>query len=700
MNQNVMLRRRAEKAVSGATEVENLTPVEIGQMIHELQVHQIELEMQNEELQRSQEELEEARLRYFELFDLAPIGYVSLNGSGIVTEANLSAARLLGLERSSLVNRVLSRYLHKEEMDTYYSFQRALIPGGDPKVVELRMKRANGSLLWVRIEARLEVDKAGLPLSRMVLSDITKSREADDDLAEERRKREEVLADLFENAPVAYHEVDQDGVLRRVNAAECAMFGASAGELLGRPAWEMAAAGERAACRKWIMKLLSGEKSEGPIRLNCVRRDAKEFVVDLYCRPLRNGLGEVVGLRAALIDVSDGVRSAQLQILDLEETHRALEANGAALVQTVRALEVEKERAEAATRAKSDFLSSISHEIRTPMNGVIGLTTMLLDTELNAEQRDYTETLRRSGEGLLCIINDILDYSKIEAGKLNLETVPFDLHRVIEDVKELLASNVKGKDLELLHSYDTRAPREFLGDPGRIRQVVLNLVSNAIKFTEYGHVMVEVECRQVNGGVGLMRIAVQDTGIGIPEGSRGMLFQKFLQLDASTTRKYGGTGLGLAISKQMIELMGGSISVVSDLGVGSTFTVEIPLTLGALVQAKQIAGVELKGVRVLVVDDHQICRVLSSELCLHWGMRVSEASAGKEALEMAGDAEAKGDPYRLILMNHIMLEMDGVETALKMRKASFGQQARIVLISSSDDPKNGGLTVAGIALRG
>jgi PAS domain S-box-containing protein len=600
--------------------------------------------------------LHESEQRYFSLFNGMADGVYRSTPQGKFMSVNPAMVKMFGYASQK---EMLALDINKE---LYFSSEERLniilhTNQQQGAIESFRMRRKDGSEIWVEDNAKYVFDGQGKVLFHEgILRDITERKQAEEAL----RNSEERYRILFENMVEGFslHEVvlDEQGnpldfrFLDSNNAYEL-HTGMKRSATTGHTMLELNPDADRAQIQRYCKVALGG----GP--------QTFEYYSKTFGRHMRVvAFSPKVGQFATIFE--DITERKQLE-LEMQQINLELEE------QTVNTNRMAA-KAEKATLAKSEFLANMSHEIRTPMNGVIGMTGLLLDTPLNEEQRQYTEMIRASGESLLTLINDILDFSKMEAGKLEFELLDFDLRRLLEDFGAAMAFRTREKGLELLCTAEPDVPAFLQGDPGRLRQILTNLLGNAIKFTQKGEVSVRVTKLGETQDEVQLRFAVRDTGIGIPPDKLGLLFNQFTQADTSTTREYGGSGLGLAISKQLVELMGGEIGVESEEGKGSEFWFTLPLKILSerRVITPRKTDAEITSLafdstkRILLVEDNIVNQKVALGILKKLGLKADTAANGLEALQAL-----ESEPYDLVLMDVQMPQMDGFEATQHIRDA-------------------------------
>ncbi len=610
------------------------SPEEIQLLLHELRVHQIQLEMQNEELRHAHTDLDASQARYFDLYDLAPVGYLTLSKTGLIQEANFAAATMFGLSREQLIHLPIRQFICKDDQDLFYLFHQQVIRSNEPQKSELRLQRADGSFFWAHIGATPATGGEYW----MTLSDISERIHAEEVLRMSREKYKAIVDNSFD----VIFALTAKGEFQFLSRAWERHFGYAIGEVLGKSSRHFIHPDDLDPWTVYLQGiLLSGvSMTSPPFRVKHSDGSWRGFIAN--------------GARYTNTDnerLFIGV--AHDMTVQREAEQKLFEAKAAA---------------ETANSAKSRFLSTMSHEIRTPMNGVIGMLQLLQYTELTPEQQEYIESAENAGLELVHILNDILDIAKIEAGKIELERYDFDLRQVIAETINHQALLAREKGVELAVSINGDVPSALKGDPLRVRQIIRNLVHNAIKFTPKGTVTLHVRKNDENEQSYTLRFLVQDSGIGIAAEKLAHIFEPFTQADGSTTRTYGGSGLGLTISKRLAELMGGSIGVESVEGKGSTFWFTVVLEKGDIIPVAPELTIE-RGVmksstpiRILLAEDDPKAQLIVPKLLKNHGYQADVAVDGNAVLQALA-----AEDYALVLMDCMMPGMSGYEATAVIR---------------------------------
>ncbi|THJ12756.1 MAG: response regulator [Nitrospira sp. CG24C] len=585
------------------------------------------------------------------VLDTLPIGFLLLDSQLRVLSMNREAARLVGHSAEYCASKLL-RELLLQQPDTTGHTIATLIQASLPEHRPIQAARATlkdhtnepHQIEWTYVPLDVEDDPGGV----LTLRDLTCESELQQD-----RDR---LARVAEESPSPIIELDSDANLVYANPAMT--------QLLQR--FGYAAGGFPSVCPGELVQLVQRCLETGKeIRGQEVRLAQASFTW-IFCPVPSHRL-----VRCYAVDMTD-VTAAQ------EELRRSAEHLQNSNCQLDQALQ----EAQAAARVKTAFLATVSHELRTPMNGVIGMTDLLMDTEPSEEQQSYIEPIRQCGEALLGLINDILEYGKIEAGKLELECIDFNLRTTVEDVLGQFAEQAQKKGLEITGLVHAAVPTGLRGDPGRLRQILTNFVGNAIKFTKQGDVTVQAFLEKDLVDAVVVRFEVTDSGIGIPPEVQARLFQPFTQADSSTSRKYGGTGLGLAISKQLIEQMGGSVGITSQPGLGSTFWCTAHFTKQTMSPLAIVPSAELTGRRVLIVDDNESNRIILHHLVTGWGMLDDQAQDAASAIALIEQQAEKGVSYDVAIVDMLMPGKDGLQLAKELKVHPVGSLVRLIILTS------------------
>jgi two-component system sensor histidine kinase/response regulator len=605
-------------------------------------------ELQRENLAGREREQENWRQRqYFEaLVRNSPVAIVTLDLQDRIAACNPAFSQLFGYTQAEAIGQDLDTLIVPDTRRAQAAdyTRRAAIGETLRELTQRRTK--DGRLVEVELSA-VPVTVAGENAGVLAIyHDVTKLKRVQEDV----QRQKQYWETLVQNIPVAVVILDRQGNIQSCNPAFEGLFGFSESEITGQNLDRVLAGAAEADSEAGVytQQALSGAVIHVLARRR--RKDGTEAEVEIFGLPV----------------VVDGQR-----------------VGAVGLYHDITTLVEARRKAEEADRAKSEFLANMSHEIRTPMNGVLGMIELLKDTMLTDEQHDFLNAAHESAEALLTLLNDILDFSKIEAGHLELEAIDFNLRILVEGVADTLAQRAESKGLEMMCFVEPDCPTFVRGDPGRLRQILVNLVGNALKFTEQGEVAIRVTPEGKDEAQPLVRFSVSDTGIGIPREQQPAVFQRFVQVDTSSTRRYGGTGLGLAISRELVELMGGQIGLESDAGRGSTFWFVVPLARQPDVAAVPLAADQaLSGLRVLAVDDNATSRTILTKTLQAFGCRPMAAASGAEALELLRSAAQQSRPFRIALLDMQMPDMDGEQLARAVKADPVLREVALIILTS------------------
>ncbi len=569
---------------------------------------------------------------------------------------NTRYAQILDFKYEKMEKRFhcLEQLIHPDDKaEVWEKLQRHLDGKSQSYDSEHRLKSKYGDWVWIQDRGKVvDRDVSGKPL-RMTGThrDTTMRREM-----EESMRRLSLVASRSNTGVVI---TNADGEIEWVNFAFEKMSGYDLYDLEGNPEGTLLHGPGSDPQVIAHMRQCIKEKKEFHAEILNYHISGQPYWVDIDATPIFDRMGKIIQFIAIESDITSRKKAE-------EEMKKAMQA------------------AEAANQAKSDFLANMSHEIRTPMNAVMGMTSLLMDTELTVDQMDFAKTIQSSNEALLKVINDILDFSKIESGKLDLEDVTFSLTCCVEEAIELFGPAAAEKGLELLCHIDDKAPEYLIGDPTRLRQILINLLGNAIKFTPQGEIVTTVSLEEKRGEDYLLRFSVRDTGIGIPEQRQGIIFDAFTQVDASTTRQYGGSGLGLVISKRLCNLMGGAIGLSSEEGKGSEFFFTAKLSPDKSPPSGTFQADSLFGKRALIVDDNATNRQILTLLLSKWGIYAEEVESGAEAIAKLNQSA----PFDVAILDCQMPFMDGMELAAQIRKSPSYGKLPLIMLTSMPQPQS------------